>query len=154
MSALIKASLHSLVPHSDPMILIEDPFDSGSDWVCASVRIGEDSMFYKPRFGVPAWIGVEYMAQTIALYAGIRARQANKPISVGFLLGTKKYTSQLKYFPLGSRLHVLVTEVWQDEKMAVHVCRIDDQSGVELAAAELKVYRPEDSTTFFKEHKE
>lgn len=153
MSVSMNASLESLVPHSRSMVLIDEPYDAGDNWANASVRISEDCMFYKPGFGVPTWVGVEYMAQTIALYAGIRATQRGKPITVGFLLGTTRYSAELDFFRLGSALRVTANESWRDNQMAVHDCTIEDQRGATIAVAELKVFKPKDPIAFFQEHK-
>ena len=63
----------SLLPHGGAMVLIGEPAAYGDGWAEAAVRIGEDSLFYKAGHGVPSWVGVEYMAQTTALYLGIGA---------------------------------------------------------------------------------
>ena len=42
---------------------------------------------------VPAWVGIEYMAQAIAAWAGCRARAAGKPPQLGFLLGSRPGSS-------------------------------------------------------------
>lgn len=149
----MNASLESLVPHSRSMVLIQEPYDAGDEWASACVRVSEDSMFYQPGYGIPSWIGVEYMAQTIALYAGIRSTRRGKPITVGFLLGTTRYNAECDYFRLGSVLQITVDETWRDNQMAVHDCTIRDQSEAIIASAELKVFKPEDPEAFFKEHK-
>jgi predicted hotdog family 3-hydroxylacyl-ACP dehydratase len=135
------------------MILIEEPFDGGDGWARASVQIAEDSMFYRPRLGVPAWVGIEYMAQTIALYDGINAAQHGSSIGIGLLLGTPRYNAETNYFPLGNNLQTTVNEIWRNNHMAVFDCKIKDQSGAEAASAELKVFKPENSIAFFKEVK-
>ena len=135
------------------MVLIHEPYGSGDEWTTATVQIAEDTMFYQSGYGVPTWVGMEYMAQTIALYAGIRSTQHGKPITVGFLLGTTRYSAECDYFRLGSVLQIRVDETWRDNQMAVHDCSIKDQSGATIASAELKVFKPEDPVAFFEEHK-
>jgi len=141
--------LRSLMPQSGSMVLIDDPYDAGEGWAKASVRVGEDSLFYKPGLGVPSWIGVEYMAQTIALYAGFCAAQCGKEISIGLLVGMRRYTVETSFFHLGSELHIEAKEIWLDGQMAVYDCRIKDHADAILAAAELNVFQPGDSITFF-----
>ena len=58
--------------------------------------------------GVPAWAGVEYMAQTIAAHAGVEARARGEPPAIGFLLGTRAYSTSVEKFPNGSKLTVTV----------------------------------------------
>ena len=141
--------LPTMLPHSRAMILIGEPAASGHDWAEASVRIAEDSLFYEPGKGVPAWIGAEYMAQTVALFAGVASRRADEEIMIGLLLGSRQYKVSAPYFKLGSLLRVRGQRVWQDDRMAVFECRIDAES--RLAEAQLSVYQAGTAGTFFGE---
>ena len=135
-----------LLPHREPMILIDEVLDAGNDRATAAVRIGEDCLFFEPGRGVPVWVGIEYMAQTVALCAGIAAKAAGRPISVGLLLGTRKYACFAPHFPLGARLIVHAEQSWRDEAMAVFDCRIETDR--RLAEAKLNVYMPRDFKAF------
>ena len=53
-------------------------------------RISPDNAFKVKGRGVPAYVGVEYMAQCIAVHAGVRAHLEGKPPPIGFLLGSRK----------------------------------------------------------------
>jgi predicted hotdog family 3-hydroxylacyl-ACP dehydratase len=128
------------------MVLIGEPAASGNKWAEASVRIGEDSLFYSTGHGVPSWVAAEYMAQTIALYAGIGARNAGEDIKIGLLIGCRRYTADTEYFSLGRHLGIHVEEVWQDNQMAVFDCVIKDD--VEIARAQLNVFIPTDTASF------
>lgn len=134
-------SVPELLPHSGAMILIDDVIGDGEGWIESGVRIGEDSLLYEPGYGVPAWVGIEYMAQTVAMYSGIQARRAGEEIKIGFLLGTRRYTAMTGYFPLGSYLRIHAREEWQDGQMAVFDCRIDEHAC--LAKARINVYQPQ-----------
>lgn len=131
--------LHTLLPHSRDMILIGDPATVDGDCAEATVRIGEDTMFYQPGKGVPAWVGIEYMAQTVALHAGVESRHASEAIRIGMLLGSRRYTVKVSWFRIGLVLQVRGTKVWRDERMAVFDCTID--AGERLATAQLNVYQ-------------
>jgi predicted hotdog family 3-hydroxylacyl-ACP dehydratase len=144
-------TVSELLPHSGPMLLIGEPITSGDTWAEASVRIGEDSQFYQSGRGVPSWVGVEYMAQTIALYAGISARRNGQHVKIGFLLGTRRYEVQTEYFCLGTLLRIRADRVWQDAQMAVFECHIDD--GDRLAEAQLNVFQPDDTRAFLEEQR-
>ena len=138
-------SVPELLPHSGAMILIDDAIGDGEEWVESGVRIGEDSLLYEPGYGVPAWVGIEYMAQTVAMYSGIQARRADEEIKIGFLLGTRRYTAMTAYFPLGSYLRIHARVEWQDGQMAVFDCRIEEKAC--LAKARINVYQPQDVST-------
>jgi len=136
----------SLLPHSRTMVMISEPADCGDGWAEASVRIGEDSLFFRPGEGVPSWVGSEYMAQTVALYAGIRAKQAGKEIQIGLLIGCRRYEIESDYFRLGSHLRVRAENIWEDNQMAVFQCSIADPKL--LAKVQLNVFSPNDVASF------
>ena len=144
----VAREIGSLVPHSSTMLLIQAPFEELEAGARASVRVAEDSLFFCPGKGVPGWVGIEYMAQTVALHAGIVAARHGRQIKIGFLLGTRRYVATCAYFRLGSRLRIDVLEEWQDGQMAVYKCSIADQHGTDLASAELNVFQPADAMKF------
>src|SRR2546426_3960121 len=82
--------IRSLVPHSGPMVLLDRVVSVDEESLCAEVLIRADSMFCAAG-GVGAWVGLEYMAQAIAAYAGYGARLRGAPVKIGFLLGSRRY---------------------------------------------------------------
>ena len=139
--------VETLVPHGGPMVLLDEFVSAGEGEVTTAVRVSEDSLFYDPRQGaVPAWVGVEYMAQTISLYAGLQAKQAREPIRIGLLLGTRRYDVTVGHFRLGDRLLIHAREEWRDDAIAVFACRIETDRC--LAEASLNVYQPRDPEAF------
>ena len=138
-----------LLPHSGAMVLIDEVLDAGEGWITAAVRIAEDSLFFEPGRGVPSWVGAEYMAQTVALYAGYRSKQAGEEVRIGLWLGSRRYETEVAYFELGSNLRIRAEEEWQDDQMAIFDCSIED--GRRLATARLNVFSPRDPAAFLKE---
>ncbi|MFF7707604.1 3-hydroxylacyl-ACP dehydratase [Pseudomonas sp. NPDC007930] len=138
---MIDWPIAELLPHAGNMILLDGVlrFDDDSLEACATVRPG--GPFNDPDGSLPAWAGVELMAQAIAAYAGCRARREGVPIAMGFLLGTRKYSCNVERFPAGSRLTLRALRSLEDESgMGVFECHI---SGDGLQAeARLNVYRP------------
>ena len=99
-----------VVPHQTPMSLL-DTLESYSDnTLVSSLTIKEDSLFYE-ELGVPTWVGLEYMGQTIAAYGGVEARNEDKPVKIGFLVSSRRYESPQSHFKLGSKLIVFVEKV-------------------------------------------
>ena len=141
-------STEELLPHSGRMVLIDDVIDAGDGWVQAGVRIAEDSLFFETGKGMPSWIGIEYMAQTVALYSGIQARKTGQEPQIGFLLGTRKYQVMTDYFRLGSYLTIDAQEEWNDGQMATFDCRIACEDC--LATARLNVFQPRDLSAYLK----
>lgn len=140
-----------LVPHSGTMSLLDTTLHCDRKSLIAQVTIGPHTLFASER-GVPAWVGIEYMAQSIAAFAGVRAREAGEEIRIGFLVGTRKYHCNVPYFPLGTRLLIEVTEELRgDNGLGVFICRITSapNSATMIAAeANLNVFQPDDAEEF------
>ena len=113
-----------VVPHQSPMSLL-DTLESYSDnTLVSSLTIKEDSLFYEER-GVPAWVGLEYMGQTIAAYGGVKARNEGRPVKIGFLVSSRRYESPQSHFKLGSKLKVFVEKVINNPSgLSVFSCSI------------------------------
>lgn len=142
-----------LVPHSGTMSLLDDTLTSDENALTAQVSIGPDSLFATEQ-GVPAWVGIEYMAQAIAAFAGVQAKQAGEDIRIGFLVGSRKYTCSAPYFPVGTTLIVKVTQELKAENgLGVFICQIasaTDSANMITAEANLNVFQPDDAEEFLK----
>ena len=139
--------IRSLVPHAGPMVLLDRVISVDEDSLCAEVGIRSDTLFCGPD-GVGAWIGIEYMAQAIAAWAGYTAHLRGEPVKLGFLLGTKRYECSRPIFVLGSVLRVHVQRVFQNENgLGSFECRIDDTQG-RLATATVTVFQPPNVNDF------
>lgn len=143
--------VEALVPHSGRMMLLDRFVRDGEGWAEAELRIGEDRLFCEPGKGVPGWIGIEYMAQAVAMYAGLRSRRQGREVEKGLLVGTRRYECAVEYFPVGSLLLVRIEEEILDGPAGVFTCTISDRKGDILAESRLNVYVPEDQQAFFKE---
>lgn len=133
-----------LLPHAAPMLLLDDVVDYGDTHCTSRVFIEPHVLFYREGRGVPAYTGIEYMAQTIALWSGIVRRQQGLAPSVGFLLGTRKYETRNTFFPAGSVLMVRAEQQYLLDGMSVFACEIS-VDGELLASANINAYQPQDT---------
>ena len=139
-----------VLPHRGSMMLLEAIDDYGEDWLEAGVSVRAESAFAAAA-GVPAWVGIEYMAQAVCAWSGIEQAQRGEPPSPGLLLGTRRYRSQRPVFALGGHLRVRAQLVWRDQNdLAAFDCAIAE-NGEAVAQAQLKVYRPRDGAAALKE---
>ena len=136
-----KKFLSTILPHKEPMILIDDIVDYSikDKWLETCVTISEDSLFYDKEIkGIDSSIGIEYMAQTIGCYAYYR-RELSEP-KVGFLLGTRLYNNALKTFELGKTYYIKVVEVFVAELFSFE-CFIYNDENEEIASGTINVYQ-------------
>lgn len=124
--------VRDIVPHSGEMVLVENIVSHSDDSIVAVTVIRESSPFYRPGSdpvtggvaGVPSWVGLEYMAQTVAAWSGLREREQGGAPRSGFLIGVKRYTASKPVFPTGSRLEIEARVRDRHGSLAVFECRI------------------------------
>lgn len=139
--------IERVIPHRGTMRLIDRLLAWDEDTVAVELRVPQEGPFSHDD-GVPAWVGVEYMAQAIAAWAGCHARRAGREPSVGFLLGTRRYACSTPYFRAGALLRVEATrELLGENGLGMFSCRILGD-GVELATANVSVFEPPDAMAY------
>lgn len=141
----------ALVPHAGRMSLLGELVGAEGDELQAALTVGPQDLFFDamgPGTGVGAWVGIEYMAQAVAAWAGLQARRAGGGAQIGFLLGSRRYRSSRSAFAAGERLCVTVRREFQaDNGLGQFDCRIE--IGTEtVASAQLTVFGPEDPAAF------
>ncbi len=135
--------IDALVPHSGKMSLLNKVLDYDETSLRAQVVVRQDGLFDRGQ-EIPSWLGIEYMAQTIAAFTGVEDQLAGRPVRSGFLLGTRRYESDQPYFKVGEMLTIKVTKLMQDQALAVFECTLSGD-GVQ-ASAKLNVYQPPATT--------
>lgn len=141
--------VRELVPHSGKMSLLSRIVGYGDGWLQSEVDVTRESTFADER-GVPAWIGMEYMAQTIAAYAGLQERNQGGVPKIGFLLGSRNYSSSKDYFCHGRTFQIKVElEMVAANGLNVFNCVL---TGNETRAeAVINVFQPDDAEKFLEE---
>lgn len=139
--------IEEVVPHRQDMCLLQRILRWDQDSIEAELVVPATGLFIEDG-EMPAWIGIEYMAQAIAAWAGCRARAAGSVPQLGFLLGSRRYSSQRSGFPSGSRLRVQARrELLGDNGLALFACRIL-AGEEEWAVANVSVYEPADAKAY------
>ena len=133
------------VPHRGAMSLLERVERVDEHGVVAWVLVPSAGLFAEPG-GVPAWVGIEYMAQAVAAWSGARARAGGGSPRIGYLLGSRRYEAQVPWFEAGARLRVWAEcELMGDNGLGMFDCTIS-QDGRVLASARLSVYEAPQAT--------
>jgi len=138
----IQYNVDELLFHQKPMLLVKQVTRWDNQGLDIIVDPKDSSPFLNAQGQLPTWVGIEYMAQAIGALSGIFSKQAGQPISMGFLLGTRKFSVYQAFFDLQKTLKVRVKELLRDEtNLVLFDCTIyaDD---VLIAHAELKAIQP------------
>ena len=138
---MIDWPLAELLPHAGDMILIDQVLAFDEEQIQTRLTVRAGGLFNREDGSLPAWVGVELMAQSVAAYAGCRARVQGNPVALGFLLGTRKFECNVEQFPAGTELHIHALRSLEDDNgMGVFECHLTGP-GIH-ATARLNVFRP------------
>ncbi len=130
-----------LIPHRGAMLLIDRVLAHDAEMVRAEATVKLGGLYVKDD-GLPGWVGVELMAQTVASWAGLQRRELNQDVQLGFLLGTRRYECTMPVFPHHARLEIEARlELISENGLAVFDCHIYFDGRV-VASAHLNVFQP------------
>lgn len=144
--------LEQVIAHRPPMILLSRLKQYDNNQGICEVDISEQSPFYQQAIGgVASYIGIEYMAQAVAAFAGAKSLDQGEDIQIGFLLGSRKYEVFTDRFLNGNSYQVSVEELYkEDTGLSVFDCKISLGDEL-LAKAKVNVFQPENPEEFVKE---
>jgi predicted hotdog family 3-hydroxylacyl-ACP dehydratase len=136
--------IEEIVAHEARMQLLDELVSYNEEQIVVAVTVRDTSQFCVPGVGVPAWVGIEYMAQAVGAFSGIEDVQAGGKPQIGLLLGSRRYRCSVQSFPLGARLIVTANLKLRDaENLVAFHCEIE-RDGAVLAQADLKAVLPDD----------
>lgn len=144
----MKYDLETILPHSNPMILIDgiEEVNLSDEYILTSVTIREDNIFFEKELnGVSYLLGIEFMAQSIAAYTHFRNK--NVTPEIGFLLGTRSYKCSLEKFENGHKYLIKAKEIFCDDELVSFECLIYND-GAECAKATINAYQPQNATAY------
>lgn len=154
---LAEQNIADFIPHRAPMILIDKIIRHQQDALETEVQITPQSAYFdEQRQAVPNYVGIEYMAQSIAALAGVEAKLRRDKIRVGFLLGSRKLALHTAQYELNRRYRTQVKRLYQEESgLAVFDCQIYllPEAGAEqtpqlVAEANVNVFQPQDTQAY------
>jgi predicted hotdog family 3-hydroxylacyl-ACP dehydratase len=139
-----------LTRHAPPMLLVDRILAVEDRRVRAEYTVAGDGLFFQPGRGLPAYVGLEIMAQTVSAWDGLRRRAAGREPQLGFLLGCRSYACTVDWFAAGEQLLIEAASLLDEGEMRSFDCRIEAATGRTLASAVMNVYRPDDPEAFLR----
>lgn len=155
----------ALLPHRAPMVLVTRvcAFSLAEQTLTAETEISPQSLFFDARLGgVPAYVAIEYMAQTVGCFAGLYdlAQTPPRVPAVGFVLGTRKFDAAQSVLPPGI-YKIRVRALFFEDEIASFDCTLfrgndfpenpenaENCAGTPLCTAALNAFRPRDLEKF------
>lgn len=149
MPSVSDAPVETFVPHRRAMLLVDRLVEVGPSHAITELVVPADGLFvHEGR--VPGWVGIEYMAQTIAAWSGARHAAGGGTPRMGMLLGTRRYHAVVPDFAAGTLLRVEARlEFVADNGLGVFDCRIL-HGDAEVATARLSTFEPEDGESILR----
>jgi predicted hotdog family 3-hydroxylacyl-ACP dehydratase len=95
------------LPHRPPMLLLESVREADDQGGTALARVDPGAWYADSAGAMPAWFGLELMAQAIAACRGHRGAPGG-PARGGYLVAARSFRSSLPAFATGALLEVRV----------------------------------------------
>lgn len=137
-----------ILPHRGTMLLLDGVSAHDDETLSAYASVRGDAWYADESGAMPAWIGIELMAQGVAAHIALLAMRDGGDARPGVLLGTRSYAAHRSAFARDAKLTIDVQQVLRsDEGHSAYECTID-HDGVRCADAVIKVFQPRDFQTF------
>lgn len=142
-------TIEQVLPHEQPMILLDQLVSFSKNNALCCCTITEQSLFFDASLqGVASYVGIEYMAQSIAAYANANELSHNRTVEVGFLVSSRKYQCEFSVFKLGMVLMINVEKIYRDESgLSAFDCNIFTNEQ-QIASARINVFQPKNPKQF------
>lgn len=142
MAIQLPCEVRPFVPHDGAMCLLDTLLDYDADGATVEVTPRENDPFVEDG-AIPAWVGLEWMAQCVAAWAGVWAHIDGAPPPPGFLIASRRYHAHVDNFALGEPVCVQVTrEFVADNGVRAFTGILSTTAGQSLAEGRLSIFQP------------
>lgn len=131
-------SLDELIDHRGPMAFIDELVSAEGDTACCRALIRADNPFLLDN-RLPAWVLVEYMAQSVAAFAGYTRALRGTEHRRGLLLGCRNLRMANVALEIGTRLEIEVVQTARFESLGSFAGKVTCDETV-AASGTLSVY--------------
>lgn len=124
---IVRPEIEQYLPHKGTMLLLDRIVDHDlEDYsLAAEVDTARDGLFFDADLdGVPAWVGFEYMAQSIAALSGVYSRQGGGEPKIGFIMSVRAFQTEVPAYPAGETLRIDVSQIFRDGNVVSFDCAV------------------------------
>ena len=119
--------LEALVPHRGRLLLVEGVLAHAPDETTCAIHIAPDAITVRRDGTVSRWAALEYLAQSVAVHAGLAAWSLGGPVKLGFLIGSKRMDFH-QAPPVGRPLAATVRRVWGQASLGLFERALRDRA--------------------------
>ena len=149
-SESLQIPIEELLLQRGDMLLIDCLHDFGLDHVEVGAMVTAPHPLIDEGRGMPAWAGIEMMAQAVSVFSGLELRAQGIPPRIGLLLGARLYQARVPFFRVDARLKVRAELSLRDAQgLGVFECTIRERDEV-LAQGQVKGFVPKDIDAFLR----
>lgn len=148
------------VPHTAGMCLLDTLVAADAQGLTARLAPRADDLFAEaarvpaagmPAQSIPGWVGIEWLAQAVAAWAGWQAAQRGESPALGFLVGSRHYTSRRPHFSIGESFEVRIrcdcVAANGLGQFSGEILAVDTLRAAALAEGRLTIYQPPQDAT-------
>jgi predicted hotdog family 3-hydroxylacyl-ACP dehydratase len=113
MEPVERDELMALLPHKGKMFLLSRlrAYDLERGILSGEYDITGDCLFYNPALGgIPSWVGVELMAQSISALSGLKGRLKGKKPNPGFILSVSNMRIDIPVLKAGTTAVITIRQ--------------------------------------------
>ncbi|NKJ47903.1 beta-hydroxyacyl-ACP dehydratase [Burkholderia sp. SG-MS1] len=145
---LAQQPIEAIIPHRGSMLLIDAVDMFAEETLSARASVDAQAWYADADGAMPAWIGIELMAQAIAAHVALLALLGGGRARPGVLLGSRSYKALQPTLAAGACLTIRVLELLRSEEgHGAYECTIH-HGDVCCAEAVIKVFQPPDFQSF------
>ncbi len=130
-----------ILPHAPPMVLIDAITKHSATTAQCEVTI-RAGMPFEHDGKVASVIAIEFMAQSVAAFAGYQPHIDGEPPEIGYLIGCRKMNFARSSLSVGEHLIISVERVFGDVMLGKFTCTVRGADSTLVADAELTVALP------------
>lgn len=137
-----------LLPHRGRAVLLSRVLAHDATSTTCAVAAGAGQLYRDADGRVPAYVGLEYMAQAVAAHGGLLDREAGREARPGFFLGSRRLSFSVEHFGQDEELVVTAKHLRGTGSMLAFDCSIraaatggrDGADGPAMVSGILTVY--------------
>lgn len=104
--------VEDLLPHAGPMVLLSRVLAHDAEATLCAARVDAANLFADEHGRLGGWLSIEYMAQAVAVHAGLTLRDHGDAPRLGLLLGARRVRVHAPFLSAGQALRVGARRVW------------------------------------------
>lgn len=134
--------------HRDAMLLLDRLEEMAFDRAVCTWRVPKNHPLFGTPQGVPVYVGIECMAQCVAVHAGALASLDGHGPPLGLLLGTRLFRASEDFLSEAVKYHVTCRELVRDgQGLASFDCSIERDNST-ITVCRLTVYQFQQGARF------